>query len=44
MEKLQSYQYSDEMQNRMDKLSAMVTNMEVDEIVELVEQMLTREV
>lgn len=40
IEKLQSYQYPDEMQSQIDKLSVLVTNMEVDEIVDLIELML----
>ena len=38
MEKLQSYRYTEEVQSNMEKLSALVTNMDMEETVSLIEQ------
>ena len=38
MEKLQSYRYTEEVQSNMEKLSVLVTNMDMEETVSLIEQ------
>ena len=38
IEKLQAYQYAEEVQSNMEKLSVLVTNMDIDETVSLIEQ------
>ena len=38
MEKLQTYQYAEEVQSSIEKLSVLVTNMDMDETVSLIEQ------
>lgn len=42
MEKLQTYQYSDEVQGSIEKLSVLVTNMDVDEVAILIEQIINK--
>ena len=38
IEKLQSYRYTEEVQSNMEKLSVLVTNMDMEETVSLIEQ------
>ena len=38
MEKLQAYQYAEEVQSNMEKLSVLVTNMDMDETISLIER------
>lgn len=38
MEKLQAYQYTEEVQSNMEKLSVLVTNMDMDETISLIER------